>query len=107
MQDGVVARAVQGWVWEANVIRLMRHLSRMVAYEFDDLDQGAVEQGVQGSDADLDRWYAYPLVGERQLNIELAREVEMSPVQVRVSGDLDEVLAARIETAIDLLGEGE
>ena len=40
---------VDGWVWDQNVHRLMRHLAHTVAYDFDDLDWGAVETGLGGS----------------------------------------------------------
>jgi hypothetical protein len=100
-----VVESVDGWVWEENVNRLMRHLVYTVAYDFDDLDRGAVETGLEKTDAVQGRWFDYPLVGQRQINVGLAREPEASPVMVRVSGDLDEVLAARVETLISVFSD--
>jgi hypothetical protein len=41
----------------------MRHLAHTVAYDFDDLDWGAVETGLTTTDAEQARWFDYPLVG--------------------------------------------
>jgi hypothetical protein len=96
---------VRGWVWEDNVSRMLRHLSAMVDYKFDDLDADAVEAGIVNTDADLDRWFDYPLVGSRQLQISLARHPDAAPVAVRISDDLEEVLAARAETLLAVLSD--
>lgn len=95
-----MSESVSGWVWEENVDRLMRHLAHAVSYDFDDLDRGAIETGLEDTDADQDRWFDYPLVGQPQLNVGLARHPDAAPVVVRVSGDLDDVLAARVETLL-------
>jgi hypothetical protein len=96
---------VDGWVWADNVHRLMRHLAHTVAYDFDDLDWGAVETGLTTTDAEQARWFDYPLVGKRQLNVGLAREPDAYPVMVRVSGELDDVLIGRIETLIAVFSD--
>jgi hypothetical protein len=96
---------VAGWVWEENVNRFMRHLAYTVAYDFDDLDRGAVETGLKDTDAERGRWFDYLLVGQGQLKVELARDPDASPIMVRVSGDLDDVLAARVETLIAVFGD--
>ncbi len=96
---------IDGWVWDENVHRLMRHLGHAVAYDFDDLDWGAVETGLASTDADQARWFDYPLVGERQVNVGLAREPDAHPVLVRVSGELDDVMVGRIETLIAVFSD--
>ena len=96
---------VEGWVWEEHVHRLMRHLAFTVGYGFDDLDWGSVKTGLERTDAGRGLWFDYPLVGTRQLNVGLAREPEAYPVMVRVSGELDDVLAARVETLIAVFSD--
>ena len=101
-----VVNTVGGWVMEADVHRLMRHLAFLVGYVIDDLDWGAVQTGLELTDSESERWFDYPLVGERQLTVKLAKEPDAYPVMVQVSGDLDDVLAARIETLISVLSDG-
>ena len=48
-------------------------------------------------------WFDYPLVGNRPLNVSLARHPGASPVGVRITGNLDEVLAARADTLLSVL----
>ncbi len=95
-----VVDRMDGWVWDENVHRLMRHLGYAVVYDFDALDLGAVETGLASTDAEQGLWFDYPLVGEQQLDVGLARETEAHLVMVRVSGDLDDVMVGRIETLI-------
>lgn len=102
---GFVISTVDGWVWDENVNRLMRHLGYAVGYEFDDLDRGAVETGLANTDAEQDSWFDYPLAGERQVTVALAKEPDARPVMVQVSGDLDSNLAARIETLITVFSD--
>ena len=48
-------------------------------------------------------WFEYVIAGTPELLIRLAIEVGTDVVEVRVRGDMGDVLAARIDTAIDLL----
>lgn len=104
-QTSSVVNGVGGWVWDQNVQRLLRHLSQCVGYGFDDSDWGAVSTGLQRTDEDQGNWFDYPLVGERRLTVHLARNLGAAPVSIRVTGDLDEVLAARIETLFAVLSD--
>lgn len=92
-------------MWEDNVSRMLMHLSVMVEYKYDELDADAVEAGLLNTDADRDRWFEYSLVGSRQLDVSMARHPDAVPVAVRVSGDLDDVLAARIDTLLAVLSD--
>jgi hypothetical protein len=100
-----VAREVTGWVWEENVERLLTHLSDQIGYALDDLDLGAVSAGLASTDADQDRWFRYPLVGRRTLELALARNVGAAPVDVRVTGEVDKIPAARLEMLIAVLSD--
>ena len=79
--------------------------SVLAGYTFDDLDEAAVATGLVDTDADLDRWFDYPLIGTRRLTVLLARHPDAAPVAVRIGGDLDAVLAGRAETLLDVLSD--
>lgn len=57
------------------------------------------------TDAEQGRWFDYPLVGQSQLTVWLAREPDAFPIMLRVPGELDEVLAARVETLISVFSD--
>jgi hypothetical protein len=97
---------VEGWVWPANLRTALRHISAWVDYTFDDWDWDAVEAALPQSSWDPpEHWYDYPIIGSRTLTVYLAHDDGFEPVGVRVEGDLDEVLAARIETILGLLAD--
>ena len=99
-----MAESVDGWVWDYNVDLFMSHLARAVGYSYDELDRGAVEAGLPDTNVDQDRWFDYPLQGRSQhLTVHLSRTEGASPVAYRVTGDLGEVLSARIETIVEVL----
>jgi hypothetical protein len=95
---------VGGWVWAVNVPALMRQLATLIGYAYDEFDEDAVEAGLAGTDADqASGWYDYPLIGQPALTVGLAQNVGAEPVSVRVVGDMDPVLAARVDTVISVL----
>lgn len=99
-------REVSGWVWPSNVERLLSWASRYVGYAFDDSDWQAVETALPTTDDEReDGWFEYPLVGAPPLRVHLAQAVGAAPVSVRVAGDMDHLLAARIETLLDVLAD--
>lgn len=82
----------------SNVPTLMRWLSMFVGYKYDDADVNAVSNAPGGR-------IEYPLVGTPPLRVSLAPEPDAEPVIVKVSGDMSDVLAARIETLVGVLAE--
>jgi hypothetical protein len=75
-------------------------------YSFDDLDWQAIESAPPQTTADLsDGSYDYPLSGEPSLVVRLAVNPGASPVDVRVVGDLDATLQAKLETLLALLAD--
>lgn len=101
-------REVGGWVWPANVERLLFWASHYVGYRFDDLDWQAVESALPATDDKGENgWYEYPLVGVPPLRVHLAQCVGAAPVMVRVAGDMDDVLAARFSTLLDVFADVE
>lgn len=102
----MVERQVDGWVWDTNVRALLEWLSGFIGYGYDHLDEQAVEAGVEGSDAEEPNGrFQYPLGGRPPLLVELARNTGGSEVEVRVTGEMDDVLVARVETLVGLLAE--
>jgi hypothetical protein len=82
------------------------HISLWVGYTFDEADWQAVENALPETRWDPpEQWYDYPIVGSRTLTVFLARADGADPVGIRVQGELDEVLAARIETIIAILAD--
>jgi hypothetical protein len=98
--------AVRGWVNEDNVIRLLEKTSAWIGYAYDDLDEAALTGALDGTnDESVDGWFQYPLEGNPPLTVCLARSPGSAVVSVRLVGTIDAVLAARIETLLDLLGQ--
>jgi hypothetical protein len=95
---------VGGWVWPSTVHTMMEFLASFVGYDFGYSDWDAVRFGLEGTDADLsDGFYEYPLVGDPVLTVRLARNVGADPVDVTVTGAMDVVLEARVDTLISVL----
>ena len=92
------------WVWSGNVEAVFETLSRWIGYDFDGSDWVAVEHGLVASDAEADRWFEYPLVGQVRLDVGLAREPGADPVSVRLSSNdaISDQLRIRIETGLEL-----
>jgi hypothetical protein len=102
----VEKREVVGWVWPSNVERLLFWASHYVGYRFDDADWQAVEIALPGTDDEReDGWFEYPLVGAPPLRVRLAQAVGAAPVSVRVSGDMDDLLEARVSTLLDVFAD--
>ncbi|MBM2623133.1 hypothetical protein JIG36_47305 [Actinoplanes sp. LDG1-06] len=97
---------VSGWVHENNVVRLMRLVSHYVDYPYDDLDESALDGALDATDDERDDgWFDYPLEGTPPVTVRLARSPGSAVVSVRVDGELDPVLAARVETVIEMLSD--
>jgi len=95
---------VDGWVFEENVVRFLEHLSRAIGYEYDAADEDALVGALDETDDEsATAWFRYPLQGRPPLVVSLARAVGGSVVGVRVDGDIDAVLEARIDTMLSLL----
>lgn len=100
-----MVESVSGWVWQENVIRLMRHLGRIAGDAFDYLDEQAVETGLLQTDAHDGAWFDDPLSGVRRLDVSPARDPNAIPGAVRLAGNLDEVVPARIEVLLAVLSD--
>ncbi|WP_432986992.1 hypothetical protein [Dactylosporangium sp. CA-233914] len=95
---------VAGWVFETNVVRFLEYLSRYIDYPYDAADEDALIGALDGTDDESDTaWFEYPLQGTPPVMVSLAQAVGGSVVSVRVHGELDSILAARIDTMLDLL----
>ncbi|WP_436533026.1 hypothetical protein [Actinoplanes sp. HUAS TT8] len=97
---------VGGWVFEGNVVRFLEHLSRYIGYRYDAADEDALVGALDDTDDESATfWFSYPLQGTPPVVVLLARGVGSSVVSVRVQGELDPVLEARIDTMLSLLSE--
>jgi hypothetical protein len=91
-------------VSEDNVVRLMEQISTYIGYPYDDLDETALTGALDETDDEsADRWFEYPLAGKPELMVHLAQSPGSAIVSVRVEGNMDVVLAARIGTLLDIL----
>ncbi|WP_127507032.1 hypothetical protein [Actinoplanes solisilvae] len=97
-------QSIDGWVSEDNVVRFLEYVSRYVGYDYGELDEVALTGAVDHTDDEsVDGWFSYPLEGVPPLTVSLARTVGGSVVSVRVQGQIEGALAARLETLLDLL----
>lgn len=95
---------VSGWIYEDAVVSLLRNVAAYIDYGYDWLDEQALVGALDTTnDADDNAWFDYPLHGSPVLTVWLARSVGTAVVMVRVEGPMDDVLAARIHTVIDML----
>jgi hypothetical protein len=95
---------VHGWVAEDNVVRLFQQISGYIGYAYDDLDEAALTGALdETNDESADGWFGYPLEGTPPLMVHLAQSQGSVVVSVRVEGSMGPVLAARVETLLDVL----
>jgi hypothetical protein len=91
-----------GWVFSGNVTKLCQTIAVYAKTRWDDLGQDAIDGFLGSTDSEANEWFEYVIAGAPELLIRLAIDVGTDVVEVRVRGDVGEVLAARIDTAIDL-----
>ena len=94
---------VSGWVSSGNVTKLCQTIADYAHTRWDDLDQDALDGLLPSTDSEANEWFEYVIAGTPKLLIRLAIDVGTDVVQVRVRGDMGDVFAARMDTAIDLL----
>nr|BFE56416.1 hypothetical protein GCM10020063_009420 [Dactylosporangium thailandense] len=91
-------------MFEGNVVRFLELVSAYIGYSYDDLDEVALTGALERTDDEsVESWFSYPLSGVPPLSAYLARAVGGSVVSIWVDGDINLILAARIETLFDLL----
>lgn len=90
-------------MFEDDVLPFLAHISRYIGYRYDDLDEAAITGALERTDEPADGYVSYPLPGTPSLTVSLAKAAGGSEVSVRVEGDIDPILRARLETLFDLL----
>jgi hypothetical protein len=80
------ARLIDGWIYEKNVRPFFEAAVYVVAYRFDNADWDAVAHGLSTTDGEADRWFDYPLEGDKTVIVGVARDPGSSVVLVRASG---------------------
>lgn len=97
---------VSGWVRSVNVQHLFRWLSLYVGYGFDETDWQAIAAARPDTDNDTEQgWYEYPVAGSPPLVVAVAQSIGADPVMVSVTGDMDAVLSARVDTLLSVMAE--
>jgi hypothetical protein len=97
---GSGAADVAGWVYEYNLQAFVEVLSTLARYDYGADDAAAVEVGVGRTDGDGGTWFTYPLCGEEDYTLALARDVGTSVVLVRVGVPASAV--PRVEMAMQI-----
>lgn len=96
--------SISGWVWYANTKTVFEYLAGWIGYSFDNLDWEAIEVALPWTDADReDAWYEYSLIGDPVLTVRVADNPGDDIVTFEITGTMDPVLEARIDTALSLL----
>ncbi|MEV6283519.1 hypothetical protein [Kribbella sp. NPDC051770] len=96
----------EGWLDPEQVGPFIEHLSGWIGYAFDLTDWTAFEHGLPRTDLEDNRWFEYPLAGTPELTVRAAYDANSGHVTLELTGAIDPVLAARIETAFELLSRG-
>ncbi|MBB5353262.1 hypothetical protein HNR46_003517 [Haloferula luteola] len=77
---------------------------------FEDEDWEAVRYGMQGTSDLEERWFDYPLRGQREtlcLSLALDEGGDTDIVLVKISGEIEAVVATRIMTLIEVCSRYE
>lgn len=99
---------VESWIWSCNVRALLHLLSMLGGYRDDEWDQGALDAGLEVTDArDPEGWFHYPLEGAVRLDVSMAVDPGSDVVRVRVAGPGDTSLAAKVDAMLMALSEYE
>jgi hypothetical protein len=95
---------IGGWIFEDNLTKVVEYIAALVSYSWDELDDGALEAGILKTDADLppDTWFEYPVMGTPELTLRIASNRGDGILSMMIDGEIDDVLAARFETLLDL-----
>lgn len=94
---------VVGWIFETNLDKFVEWVATYVNYRWDDLDDGALVGTLDATDADNpEAWFEYPIVGSPPVTLSVARDWGSAKFSVRITGAFDVVLAARLETLLDV-----
>lgn len=102
----MATRQIGGWVWPDKLQLALQYVSMWVGYPFDDSDWQAIEHGLHDTTAEHpQRWYDYPIVGTPSLTVLIARNPGADPIDVKVQGDIDDILAAKIDTLLSVLAK--
>ena len=97
---------IGGWIWPSNVRTALTYLSLWIGYDFTETDWQAIEIALPDTDSEAPHgWYEYPLIGTPELTVTLAGTPGDQPINIRVQGKIDQILAARVETLISILAD--
>jgi len=102
----MMTREITGWIWESHARTTVEYLARWVGYDFDDFDWGDIETGIAESTWEPpERWYDYSIEGDLELAVSFARDENDRLIGIKVTGEMDAILEARIDTLLTLLAD--
>ncbi len=90
-------RVVSGWIYEANLRRVILFISLFANYEWDEFDSSSIESGVATLTGHEESWLGYVIGGIR---LEVARDLSNGTLLVTMSGELNDEIQARLETML-------
>lgn len=98
-------RVVTGHVHDADAAR--RVLTRVAYWIGDDFNESSwatLVSGIEGEDTEEDREFKYTFDGWFEVTAFVADTREAGGLRVRLVGEIDDILATRMETLIEVLG---
>nr|WTA65805.1 hypothetical protein OHB51_25380 [Micromonospora sp. NBC_00855] len=89
---------MHGWIWRRNLLPFVETIAYLVRYE---LDPSRLTAGVDGSDADDDRWFTLELDGQPRVELHFAAAEDSVLVDVELDGN-DERFEVRAALLLDV-----
>jgi hypothetical protein len=74
MPDYQSKYAIGSWTFDCNREFVLRELSQLIGYDFNQLDRDAIEIGMQNTDSEIPYYYEYSLIGTSQIDISISNE---------------------------------
>lgn len=94
---------MHGWIWRTNVPPFVETIADLVGFRF---DREALLSGVDGSDAESERWFTFVLDGRPPVELRLSRADQQVLVDVELDG-ITESLEIRAALLLDLCNRYE
>lgn len=92
---------VATWIEADSLPAVLSYLSLLVGYEWCDDDLKAVLHGIKATNDEAGQWFTYPLVGERTIELRLARDAESSPV-LHVRATVPPEIEGEVQTTLSI-----
>jgi hypothetical protein len=94
------ARMACGWIIEENLPHFLNVLGWIVGYAFDGDDWSAISFGIRDTDQEAGRWYRYSFQGRQRIELEVARDLGSSVVQLRLANTPEQEALVQLAVTI-------